>query len=494
MSSHPIRRVSSHYTLFPNCNATPEKESLANAAIRSSLRQRSSEGSVRSAAANILPLAPAPLLVVSSKPKANDSVPTITPTIHKIDRLIPFKLEASLSEAKFSSSASAEKPRPLTLKRPKTPSPPPLKRVRPGPVTSLIIQPYSQKEWSSVMEEVRLLYSKGQYKHCAMRCKQILSGINDPSKIHPLYSIYISFFAASSLEITATTLHNYSSAKLPLLQESLAFYQKAEQFVEYATFPTHPDVAFASRQISRCGQASPASITSSIRSSVSSVFSTSSASSSYSALATPNSPVFDESIFKRSASPPSSSESESRHSPTRRLQPRKKVSFSLQLPTLSSETVLATSPRPSITANESLLDAFPAPPSAERESEREPAVSSTARRPSSALSHHSPNQSVSRYCTQLLALKSQLTYHISTIHTQIGLLADARKPRRSNLPNQYSPEEPKGKRAADGPSTEKTALRERIERLKGQGWNRKRFDGERYRALCERALCELNRV
>ncbi|PBP27381.1 hypothetical protein BUE80_DR001567 [Diplocarpon rosae] len=456
MSAHPVRRVSSHYTLFPNCNSTPEKESLANAAIRSNLRQRCSEGSVRSAAANILPITPAPLRVVSSKPKANDFVPTITPTTQKIDRLIPFKLEASISEFKFSSSSSSEKPRPLTLKRPKTPSPPPHKRVRPGPVTSLIIQPYSQQEWSSVMEEIRLLYSKGQYKHCAMRCKQILSGMNDP--------------------------------------ESLDFYQKAEQFVEYATFSTDPNIAFASRQISKCGQASHASLASSIRSSVSSVFSTSSASSSHSALATPNSPIFDESIFKRSASPASSSESESRHSPTRRLQPRKKVSFSLQLPTLSSETVLAPSPRPSIAANESILDAFPAPPSVERESEKEPSLSLTARRPSSALSNPSPNQSISRYCTQLLALKSQLTYHISSIHTQIGLLADARKPRRSNLPNQYSPEGPKGELASDEPSTEKTALKERIERLKGQGWNRKRFDGERYQALCERALCELNRL
>lgn len=25
-----------------------------------------------------------------------------------------------------------------------------------------------------------MLYSKGQYKHCAMRCKQILDGIKDP--------------------------------------------------------------------------------------------------------------------------------------------------------------------------------------------------------------------------------------------------------------------------------------------------------------------------
>ncbi|KAK6586384.1 hypothetical protein PZA11_001441 [Diplocarpon coronariae] len=328
-----------------------------------------------------------------------------------------------------------------------------------------------------------------------MRCKQVLDGIDDPYKIHPLYTIYISFFAASSLEITASTLHNYSSSKLPLFQESLAFYQKAEQFVEYASFSTDPNIAFASHQIFKWGQASPCSIASSIRSSVSSVFSQSSASSSYSASSTPNSPIFDESIFKRSASPASSSDNESRYFSKRRLQTgKKKVSFSLELPTLSSETVLATSPPAGNAVDESILDAFPVPPSVEREREKEPILSPTSKRPSLALSNYSPHHSVTRYRTQLLALKSQLAYHISSIHTQIGLLADARKQRRSNLPNQYSSEGQMEERGSNGPSKERMALKERIERLKGQGWNRKRFDGGRYRALCEKALCEINRV
>jgi hypothetical protein len=30
------------------------------------------------------------------------------------------------------------------------------------------------------MEEVKHLYAKGQYKHCAMRCKQLLEGIKEP--------------------------------------------------------------------------------------------------------------------------------------------------------------------------------------------------------------------------------------------------------------------------------------------------------------------------
>jgi len=37
--------------------------------------------------------------------------------------------------------------------------------------------PYTEEEWKAVMEEVKILYLKGQYKHCSMRCKQILDSI-----------------------------------------------------------------------------------------------------------------------------------------------------------------------------------------------------------------------------------------------------------------------------------------------------------------------------
>lgn len=47
--------------------------------------------------------------------------------------------------------------------------------------------------------------------------------------------------------------------------------------------------------------------------------------------------------------------------------------------------------------------------------------------------------------------------------------------------------------AMEGVSREevmKVELRERINRLKERGWKRERFDGKRYRVLCERALVE----
>jgi hypothetical protein len=39
----------------------------------------------------------------------------------------------------------------------------------------------------------------------------------------------------------------------------------------------------------------------------------------------------------------------------------------------------------------------------------------------------------------------------------------------------------------------KVELQERIRRLKERGWNRERFDGERYRVLCEKVLVEVEK-
>jgi DNA polymerase IIIc chi subunit len=48
-------------------------------------------------------------------------------------------------------------------------------------------------------------------------------------------------------------------------------------------------------------------------------------------------------------------------------------------------------------------------------------------------------------------------------------------------------------KGADGVGEEekrKQEVRARIERLRENGWRRERFDGARYKALCERALGE----
>ena len=200
-----VRRRSSQYSLFPSCSPTPLQNNPAivpNGTIGSntsrSLRKRHSEGSVRERATkislraslsswnlNIFPNNNSELGISSQQPKQSNNM----------DRLIPLKLEANMSDTKSSSTLQKSLPLlPLTelasvpIPAPLNPSKP-TKKARPGPVTDLTIFPYTQKEWAVVMEEVRMLYSKGQYKHCAMRCKQILDGIKDP--VSSIYASYV---------------------------------------------------------------------------------------------------------------------------------------------------------------------------------------------------------------------------------------------------------------------------------------------------------------
>ena len=87
-------------------------------------------------------------------------------------RLIPLRLQSYEEIQHQSASLSTITPPPVPSTSPAT-----SRKRRPGPVTDLIIVPHTDNEWKVVMEEVKILYLKGQYKHCSTRCKQILDGI-----------------------------------------------------------------------------------------------------------------------------------------------------------------------------------------------------------------------------------------------------------------------------------------------------------------------------
>ncbi len=87
-------------------------------------------------------------------------------------RLIPLRLQSYEETQPQSASLSTTTNPSVALTPPATP-----RKCHPGPVTDLIIVPHTDNEWKAVMEEVKILYLKGQYKHCSARCKQILDGI-----------------------------------------------------------------------------------------------------------------------------------------------------------------------------------------------------------------------------------------------------------------------------------------------------------------------------
>lgn len=138
------------------------------------------------------------------------------------------------------------------------------------------------------------------------------------------------------------------------------------------------------------------------------------------------------------------------------------------------------------------MDAFPRPPSAEGESAQ--TLPEKDQQDLCTLSSYLLGQSITRYRAQLTALSQQLTYHVTSIHSQIATLSDVRRIRRSNLPNLVFEGGREASGAMEGVNREEVRsveLRERINRLKERGWKRERFNPERYQVLCGKALVEV---
>ncbi|KAM3077042.1 hypothetical protein ACMFMF_004956 [Clarireedia jacksonii] len=335
------------------------------------------------------------------------------------------------------------------------------------------------------MEQVKKLYLKGDYKQCAAWCKQILDNIKDPYRVHPLNSLYISFYCATCLEITASSLHNNAPQKLTLLQDALAYYQKAESYIPFAEIPTAPYFQAGSRV---------SSASSSLRSSVDSVFSSALSSASTADTLSPlgssscSSYEEDESTpsRKRTGSVSSAMSTRSDTTSDEPLKPapvrvKKKVSFSAQLPTLISTDTLTDSP-----TNETPPPpppyALPHPPILRPN----PTTPPQTLFPSPSPLHLA---SLQTYTLTLTSLSSQLRYHITHIQALIASILRIRKSRRSNGPCSFAPSLDLTNQ--DPEARKKKELRERIERLRTQGWPRRRLDADRYERLREKVEMEL---
>ena len=92
-----------------------------------------------------------------------------------------------------------------------------------------------------------------------------------------------------------------------------------------------------------------------------------------------------------------------------------------------------------------------------------------------------PERPISRYCGLLSSLHKELTSHLSDVE---DLLAAP-----STIPNWSGRSSPEAGSNAEELRT--LELRTRIERLRQNGWQRRRFDPSRYEQLRETALAEL---
>ncbi|RDW85062.1 hypothetical protein BP6252_02652 [Coleophoma cylindrospora] len=354
---------------------------------------------------------------------------------------------------------------------------------RPKPVTDLIIMPTTRKEWRSVMDEVRMMYLKRQHKQCSTRCEQVLNGIEDPYRTHPLYLIYLSFYAGTCIELTARAMHANSSEKIPCLRQSLRYYEKAESHMEYATFSADPTIISVTQNRDLLSQTT--SDSSSARSSIDSVFSQDSTTCS-DALLSPNSPtssIFSSGKEDESMPKPSSQKRPQTHNTPGEFEPlplkvKKTVSFSLPSDLSRKKSKSSTSEDP-----------FISPASNERLS---PSTSSP-----SQTSPYLLSRAHARYMQHLTSLSTQLRYHQGSVRELIRSIHSARKARRSNSPEIFHEFSPTAGVIARGGALEaneesKKDLQQRIERLKERGWRKERFCAEKYQELCAQAMAELD--
>jgi hypothetical protein len=152
----------SSYSLFPTCSDSLSKRfSNENSRRYSSRRTFDSRQAID--------------IVLCDHGKANENCAIVRKDqspVRMRGRLIPLRLQSyEGNQSQRTSYPSTTLPS-ISSTSPSTP-----RKQRPGPVTDLIIVPHTEEEWKTVMEEVKVLYLKGQYKHCSMRCKQVLDGI-----------------------------------------------------------------------------------------------------------------------------------------------------------------------------------------------------------------------------------------------------------------------------------------------------------------------------
>ncbi|KAI0898637.1 hypothetical protein F4806DRAFT_494297 [Annulohypoxylon nitens] len=408
----------------------------------------------------------------------------------------------------------------------------------------LPIIPFTSGEWKNAMDDVKRKYLNRKYRACSARCCEILDNVKDTASVEPLHLIYLHFYAASSFELCARPLSNSSNYRTRLLRDAQTHYTKAEELIQN----TEDNVTGRTRSVSTSSTTSGLNSPglSSVRSSVSSTTFSSPRTSVCSA---------EDGFIPKSTSRPVKAKKKVSFSGLNDLiefQPEPHIRP--DSPTLGWEDdFFPRQSNPSPYSPQILAEkAKPASPTKSEpatEPQREVVEHSTA---SDAQSTEESNptddrfdlnaflqtKSANRICAQLSALRLQVSWHRNGVE---NLLAetDDETPATPTIPTEAWPIPPSPYHQArfarsnslpvldlgglnDKPSALTTpgsresfcgspnprainrpasvastircgdeALKQRIERLRAGGWQRKRFDSRRYEALREQVLCEL---
>ncbi|KAI8957783.1 hypothetical protein F5Y11DRAFT_338266 [Daldinia sp. FL1419] len=454
-----------------------------------------------------------------------------------------------------SSSSSPSPSPPSSIIHRRQQSLPAIKTAKRGSIfqpTALPIIPFTPIEWRNAIDEVKRKYVNHKYRACSARCCEIIDNIKDTSTVEPLHLIYLHFYAASSFELCARPLSCSSTYRTRLLRDAQIHYGKADVLIQ-STEETITRKTRSTSSCSTTSSLHSPGLSPSVRSSVSSTTFSSPRTSmcstgdeaavkpsskpkikakkkvSFSGLTDliefqpepyirPDSPTlgWEDDIFPHNTDgPPLFSADKVKSAPLSKSESKEPEQPSETEPKVPEPPVPHDSPpaeEMSIVDDRFDLDAF------------------------------LQTRSMNRMCAQLSALRAQVSWHRGEVQALLAepndtpetpaLSEDAspasslppggmRLIRASTLPVEVgsdpgssqtsppwtapgnrdrfcdspTPDSPRIiSRPASATSTIRCtdeALKQRIERLRANGWQRKRFDSRRYEALREQVLGEL---
>ncbi|KAK1600649.1 uncharacterized protein LY79DRAFT_26703 [Colletotrichum navitas] len=328
---------------------------------------------------------------------------------------------------------------------------------------SLPVLPYTSAEWIKAVSEVKRQYLNRKYRPCSLRCCEILDNIKEDANIEPAYLIYLHFYAASSFDMLSRPLKGNSPYRTMLLQQARNHYLQASDLSKTAD----ENMARSSRPSSAATSSmhSPSSSTSSRASSRTWTNSTAFSSP------TPSICSVEDAVTKLSGS----------H--------KKRVTFCdipqepfirPDSPTLGFEDYLCSPQEP----EPRYLPVLPEEPEPVDEPEEmmKPPTPEPLNDDCDAFDFLQ-ERSVHRYCGLLSSLRSQIGVHIADVEERL-ITPPQDTTDTSLLPARAAtPELSDELRSLD--------IKARIERLRQNNWQRRRFDVSRYEALRESVLAEL---
>ncbi|KAK1834834.1 hypothetical protein QBC39DRAFT_10985 [Podospora conica] len=388
-------------------------------------------------------------------------IPPPSPTI---------KITSTHQRSSSLGAAPAPRPRPMAIKR-HSQTPPP----------SLPVLPYTPSEWKRAIADVKKQHLSKRYRSCAARCTEILDNVKDTSQVEPVYIINLHYYAATSMELCARTLPPASRSRTSLLQQARAHFDRAAMLIDAAedSIVTKTRSGSVSSRTSSCH--SPAgSISSRSATPETRLSSPTNSVCSFDAFATktptqPNAPPAKR-VKKVSFSLPNEEIIDIPETPFRIPEPLVRPDS----PTLGFDDEYFHSG-----AARQFLPEVPKSPLKFQEVEYPLYV--VEEEPLQLIPEDDSflmARTVDRFCENLSGLRCLLARHSTSIEELMAAkdddLLSSSRPRSLLLPG-----------AVDNEELRRADRQARIERLRKNGWQRKRFDARRYEELCETVLLEL---